>query len=215
MLDRVLNTPLLFTSCVCFTWYYITLEWLSFPTSSNLPTNYSKLEGMQLNHSAIFWMKCLLNCFGHWIPIFHAMRYQNQRLTRNPAKHLKWSVLQKWYSSKFIFKFLTGNTLFGEILVRKLKIPCINWNLVRRLIRMCIIHWWSPVFSLSTKTLSWANLVQKIKIVALSWSLVPRPSNMQSSMVVFTSTVLEWKYTFWVSLVLNIKIFQFQLKFCT
>ena len=151
MLDRVLNTPLLFTSCACFAWYYISLEWLSFPTSSNLPTNYSKLEGMQLNHTAIFWMKCLLNCFGHWIPIFHAIRYQNQRLTQNPAKQLKWSVLQKWYSSKFIFKFLTGNTLFREILVRKFKIPCLNWNLVRRLIRMCIIHWWSPVFSFSTK----------------------------------------------------------------
>ena len=30
-----------------------------------------------------------------------------------------------------IFLFLTENALFGEILVPKFKIPCLNWNLVR------------------------------------------------------------------------------------
>ena len=47
----------------------------------------------------------------------------------------------------------------------------------------------------------WVNLVQKIKIVILSLKFGTQSNlNMQNSMVMFTSSVLHWKYPFWQTL---------------
>ena len=64
--------------------------------------------------------------------------------------------------------------LFSANLIQNIKIVCLSWNLVLRLIRICWIWWWCSLFSvLDCKYPFWTNLVQKIKTICLKWNLVP------------------------------------------
>ena len=81
------------------------------------------------------------------------------------------------HNSVVRFTFFVFNRKYPswENLVPKLKIICLNRNLMPRLIRLGSIQWWCSIFlSQGRKYLFWANLLQKIKIASLSLNLVPR-----------------------------------------
>ena len=71
-----------------------------------------------------------------------------------------------------IFPFSTKNSLFGEILFNKIKLISLNWNLVSRLIRICIIQWWCSLFCFRPEIPFLGKSVRKIIFVSLIWNLV-------------------------------------------
>ena len=91
----------------------------------------------------------------------------------------------------------------------KNKIVSSSWNLVLRLIRLCRIQCWRSLFPLSTGNTIFGQIwSQNWKIVSSSWNDL----NMQNSMVVFTFSVLERKYSFWGKFGSKIQNCQFKLK---
>ena len=94
-------------------------------------------------------------------------------------------------TNKCDFSIFGRKFVFWENLVQTIKIVSLRRNLVARLIRISRIQWWCSLFLFETgNTLFWANLVQKIKI----------GSSMESSMLVFTFSVLYLKHPFLLSL---------------
>ena len=60
--------------------------------------------------------------------------------------------------------------LFWVNLVQKLKIISLCWNFVPRLIQICRILWWCPLFMFSTENTFLGKFSLKMKIVSLSWN---------------------------------------------
>ena len=90
---------------------------------------------------------------------------------------------------------------FWVNLIPKLKIVSLSWNLVLRLIRICITPWWCSFFLFLTgNTFFGGNLIQKIKIVTLSWTLVQRLIRMWIIQCYVVFPVLDRKYPFFGNL---------------
>ena len=72
-----------------------------------------------------------------------------------------------------IFSVFYQKCHFLAILVPKLIIACLKWNLVPGVIRICRIKWRSYFIFFKSEIPFWgANLVQTLKIVSLCWNLV-------------------------------------------
>ena len=94
-------------------------------------------------------------------------------------------------------------------LVQKLKIICLSWNFVPRIIQICTIPCWCSLFCLRLEIPFLVNLVQKIKIVRLSWNFAPNQfeyAELCIKYVVFTFSVLDQKNPFCANLVKKSKL---------
>ena len=91
---------------------------------------------------------------------------------------------------------------------QKIKIVTLSWNLVHKLIHLHRIQWWYSLSCFRPETPFFLgkfgsknhNYQFKMKF-GTEISL-----NIQNSMVVFTFSVLDWKYPSWANLVQKIKI---------
>ena len=100
-----------------------------------------------------------------------------------------------------------GTNLFRANLVPKLEIVFPKQKLVPRLYSVCEIQWWHSLFLFSTGNILFGQIWSKKSKVSAqvefgTWT----NSNTQNSMVVFTFSVLDWKYFFWLNLNQDIKI---------
>ena len=107
----------------------------------------------------------------------------------------------------FIPSVLDRKYPFWANLVQKIKVVSLRWNLVPRLIQICKIQWWCSIFLFYNRNSFFGqfgpvnqNCQFKLKLSTYA------NSNMQNSMVMIISSVLGWKYPFWVSLVEKVKI---------
>ena len=112
---------------------------------------------------------------------------------------------QWWCSLFFVFN---QKYPFCANLVQNVKIISLNWNLVASLIRICRIQWYCSLFSFSTgSTIFWGKFGPKNKNYQFKLKLgIYTNSNMENSIVTFTFSVCDWKYSFRANLVQNIKI---------
>ena len=70
-----------------------------------------------------------------------------------------------------IFLFSTGNSLFGQISSKNIKIFSLSWNLGPLLIRICRMEGCCSLFRLYTENTLFGQIWSKN---SLSWNLVPR-----------------------------------------
>ena len=115
--------------------------------------------------------------------------------------------IQLWCS---LFLLLTGNTLFGQILFRKLKIVTLSWYLVPRLIQICRTQWLMFSFSVFCFRLkiyfldkfgpNHQNCQFYLKFATKS------KLNIQNSMMMFSFSVFDWEHLLWANLVQILKI---------
>ena len=83
----------------------------------------------------------------------------------------------------------------------------LSWNSISKLIRICRIQQWCSLFPFWRELHFFGNhLVQKIRIVSLSWNLVLKLIQVCRIQWWCFSSVLNWKYLFWVNLIQKIKI---------
>ena len=117
-----------------------------------------------------------------WVNLFQKITIFS--LPRNLVFRLIW--IFRINGVVYFFLFLTGNTLFGEIWSRKLKIVSLSWNVIWCLENSnrqnLILVYFSqfPLTTILSHQYSFpiihqysfcANLFQKLKIVSWSWNL--------------------------------------------
>ena len=111
----------------------------------------------------------------------------------------------RWWSSLFLF--LTGNTLFGQIRPKKIKIVNLSWNFVDSLIQICRIQWCCSIFSFSTEIPFLRKFGPENKNYQFKMKFVTQTKlNMQKSVVLYTFFDVGWKFNFWENLVHKVKI---------
>ena len=99
-----------------------------------------------------------------------------------------------------------GSAIF--LLVEKIKIVSLSWNLVHNLIRISRIQWWCSLF------MFWANLVKKKQNCEFKLKFGAKTnSNLQNSIAVFNFSVLDFEYPFGGTLFQKIKIIILSWKF--
>ena len=77
-------------------------------------------------------------------------------------------------SMMVFFLFQNGNTLFGQIWSKKIKIVSLGWNLTPSLIWICRIEWWFSLLPFLTGNTLLGQVWSKIKLsVSKGWNLVP------------------------------------------
>ena len=99
--------------------------------------------------------------------------------------------------------------LFWVNLLQKLKIISLSWNFVPRLIRVCRILQWFLLLLFSTGNTLLGKFGPKNQIVSLSWNLALDEfecTELCKKYVVYTSSDLDQKRSFWANLVKKIKI---------
>ena len=69
-------------------------------------------------------------------------------------------------------KYLNRHHPLWANLLQNIKIVCLSWNLVSRLVGICRIQWWCSFYVLAWKYPFYKTLVRKIKIVSLIWNSV-------------------------------------------
>ena len=89
---------------------------------------------------------------------------------------------------------------FWANLVQKIKILSLSWNLIPTLTRICRIQWWCFVF-FSTRSTFLSNFCPKNQNCQLKLKFA-----IQNSMMMFSFSVLDRKYRFWVNFVQGVKI---------
>ena len=107
----------------------------------------------------------------------------------------------QWWCS--LFSFPIRNALCFENLVQNVKIVSLRVNLLARLIQMCRFQWCcSFVLFWTGNTFGPKNQNYQFKLKFGTYT----NSNMQNSMVIFTFSVFDRKYSFWANLVQKVKI---------
>ena len=88
-----------------------------------------------------------------------------------------------------------------------MKVFCLRWNLIPRLIRIYRIRWWWSLFLFRPEVLSLGKFCPKNEdcYFKLKFGTL-KNSNMQNSMALSSLSVFDWKYPFWASLVEKVKI---------
>ena len=115
-------------------------------------------------------------------------------------------VSEKCWSTGVIYNKQEFFNLFWGNLAKKIKIDCLGWHLVSRLIGICWIWWWCSLFCSGTKHPFVPNLVEVVKNVSLRWNLVLRLIQICIFQWQYSFFLFCQKYTFLVKLVWKIKI---------
>ena len=93
---------------------------------------------------------------------------------------------------------------FGQKNKRNKKTVSVSWNLIHRLIRICIMQLLRFIFPVFNWKYSFReNAVQKTKIVSLSWNLVPR---------LIRIFIIQWRYSLFLFYTRNTLFGQFWSK---
>ena len=108
----------------------------------------------------------------------------------------------KYFAGQISWKYLDWKYQFDANLVQKIKIVCLSWNLVPRLIWICRIQWW-VLFTLS---FFWLGIPFWGKFYPWSWSLVPRNFKYAEFISCWLFSNFDQIYSFYVNLVQKIKI---------
>ena len=112
-------------------------------------------------------------------------------------------------NSMMLFSFLVFDWKypFWANLVQKVKIISWSWNLVARLIRICIIEWCCSLFGFWVEIPFLGKFGPKNQNCHFKLKFGTNTnSNIQNSMLMFIFLVFDWKYRFWANLVQKIKI---------
>ena len=91
---------------------------------------------------------------------------------------------------------------FWANLVKKIKIVSLSENLVPRLTRLCRIQWWCLLFPFLTGIIPFGLIWSKKTKLSLRLNFgICTNLNMQNSMVMFTFSIFDRNYPFWINLV--------------
>ena len=98
----------------------------------------------------------------------------------------------------FNYSFFDQKYQFWGNLVQKIKIICLKWKLVPRLIRICRLEWSCLLFLFYIKNIFLGKLGSKNQNYQFKQKFdTYTNSNMQNSMVVFTFSALDRDNFFW------------------